>query len=199
MMSKAYEKIRDYYGVKVAERSQVPLINHINEGLTVLKMLSASTWTKDAFCLHPIVQNDADLRRNFVSLMSTEWDPRTIMYVMEYRNVANRGLLGGTITTSPIEPVNAMLIADKCQNRKDFRLYHKNSHPKSTQLEAYFTAWLKELGVTEGFYENAVKAMQRGEYTYEIYTSGPDLRPQKRKQRGGKTVLPNSQESTTQT
>lgn len=160
MISRAYEKIRDYYGIKTAERSGVPLINHINEGLVVLNMLSASEWTKEAYCLHPMVQNDVDLRKTFSDFMVTKWDHRVIMYVMEYRNVANRGLLGGTIKASPLEPVNTMLIADKCQNRKDFRLYHKDTHPKSVQLEAYFAAWLRELKISEGFYANAVKGMQ---------------------------------------
>lgn len=38
-----------------------------------------------------------------------------------------------------------MVLADKIQNRKDFRLYHKGKHKRSKQLSAYFDIWIEFL------------------------------------------------------
>ena len=49
-----------------------------------------------------------------------------------------------------------MLIADKIQNKKDFELYHKGSHPRSMELDHYFNNWLKRLNISEAFYAETV-------------------------------------------
>jgi hypothetical protein len=69
-----YKWIEDYYGDKVARRSstyftqnkltsesEVHLINHVDEGLYILKVFGASELAKRAFILHPLVQGDSDL------------------------------------------------------------------------------------------------------------------------------------------
>lgn len=88
---KAYQLIRDHYGTQTAERSNVPLINHIDEGLIVLHELNASSETIDAYCLHPLLQNDADLKANAIRVTS-EVDSLSVLLAMEYRSVANEHL-----------------------------------------------------------------------------------------------------------
>jgi hypothetical protein len=90
---------------------------------------------------------------------------------MEYRNIANASLsdivgydgsvigdhweckLKRPIKKSPIGPVNAMLIADKVQNYKDFITYHKDTHPRSVELDFYFKSWLETLLVPDQLFE----------------------------------------------
>ena len=85
-----YQLIKKFYGDRVAKRSQVPLINHIDEGLIVLKAIGAVETTKRAFCLHPLLQADADLQENYY--ISSFVDHHALLLAMEYRSVANEFL-----------------------------------------------------------------------------------------------------------
>ena len=152
-----YQLISKHYGDKCAKRSGVPLINHINEGLVVLTAIGAVESTKKAFCLHPLFQADADLQENYY--MASFVEPYVLLLTMEYRNIAN-AYLSDKIDTdqelklSPLLEVNEMLIADKVQNLKDFTTYHYGKHPRSNELDRYFTKWLEALGVTFKQYES---------------------------------------------
>jgi hypothetical protein len=158
--SPSFKLIQDYYGDKVANRSQVPLINHIVEGMEILTMIGADDYTKDAFCMHPLVQNDADFaaNKNWILYLDPEvYDPRILSFALEYRNVANQYLSHREIDTiddiklSPLLEVNQMLIADKVQNYKDFLIYHQATHPRSRELTHYFCNWLKKLNAVHIF------------------------------------------------
>jgi hypothetical protein len=148
-----YQAIAAFYANRTAARSKVELMQHIDEGLLILNDLKASDEAKRAYCIHPIVQNNE------------KHDIETTEYVYSlaevYRDKANAYLcrpetdyitsieqLPGVLGDIPLDCLH-MLIADKKQNQKDFRLHHKNTHPRSEQLEAYFILWLKYL-------ENAV-------------------------------------------
>ena len=71
-----------------------------------------------------------------------------LLLAMEYRRVANSYL-----STMPIEGfvgftddrIRLMLLADKLQNEKDFRLYHEGTHPRTVELREYFDNWIKVL------------------------------------------------------
>ena len=161
-----YKLISKHYGDRVAERSQVTLINHINEGLVVLDTIQASEHAKRAFCLHPLFQADADLEEN--AYMASFLDPQVLLLTMEYRSVANEFLsvrmddmevdevlsaygyeaAAEFIRLSPLEEVNQMLVADKVQNYKDFIKHHLGTHPRSGELEDYFNVWLNALDVS---------------------------------------------------
>jgi len=160
---KAHQLVSEFYGTRCALRSKVPLINHINEGLLILDALGEGIDTKQAWCLHPLLQADFELTNNWamVCAQMQQESPAAIMLAMEYRSVANNFLSDRIVTThhpvpaiqlSPIEPVNNMLIADKVQNRKDFITYHLGTHHRSAELDLYFSMWLKALGVTEDDY-----------------------------------------------
>ncbi len=150
-----YKLIKEFYSDKVASRSGVPLINHIDEGLEILIKLKASEDAMKAFCLHPLIQNDKDLADNF-SLIK-ECDSHVVALVMEYRNIANSWLSDKVllangypyhnteIKLSPLEDVNDMLRADKIQNYKDFLIYHKGIRPRSDELDYYFNRWIEIL------------------------------------------------------
>ena len=149
-----YQLIAAFYGQRKAKRSCVPLINHIHEGLFVLEHVGAPESALRAFCLHPLVQSDNDLEKNFQEVCSKS-SPKALGLAMEYRNIANQYLSLRTITDlsdialSPLTAVNQMLIADKVQNFKDFLLYHKETHPRSKELTEYFHNWLQRLGVSQ--------------------------------------------------
>ena len=156
--SNEYKLISNFYGDKVANRSQVRLMNHIDEGLVVLDSISASEDTMKAFCIHPMIQNDSDLKQN-AGLIAHYCKPYVVMLAMEYRSVANEFLSDkvspnlpiDAIRLSPLWEVNDMLVADKVQNYKDFITYHKGSHARSKELECYFEKWLAVLKVRESF------------------------------------------------
>ena len=151
-----YELIKSYYGSQKANRSGVPLISHIDEGLIVLEMIGASDWAKRAYCLHPMFQSDPDLIKNYNTDLGL--DQRVLINVMEYRYTANdylskRGISSlDDIRLSPLKDVNDMLIADKIQNRKDFELHHLGKHARSAELDQYFKNWLQKLEVSEEEY-----------------------------------------------
>eukprot|EP00755_Sulcionema_specki_P021091 Sspe_Gene.73501::Locus_44438_Transcript_1_1_Confidence_1.000_Length_1358::g.73501::m.73501 len=150
-----YEMVSRYYGDAVTDRTGVHMINHIDEGLFILNTIGASEDAKRAYCLHPVVQGDPDLATFFSSPGCLEAvDKRVLALALEYRNIANAHLSyhpegEDAFNLSPLPEVNDMLIADKIQNRKDFRLYHMASHPRSARLAEYFEEWLRKLGVGE--------------------------------------------------
>jgi hypothetical protein len=125
-------------------------MNHIDEGLVVLKAIGAGEATKRAFCMHPLFQADEDLQENYY--MASFVEPHVLLLAMEYRNTAN-AYLSDKIDTdqplklSPILEVNEMLVADKVQNHKDFITYHIGTHPRSDALYRYFEKWLKALDI----------------------------------------------------
>lgn len=144
-----YQIIKDYYGTRTAQRSGVPLINHIDEGVEILRMIDASENTIRAYCLHPILQNDTDLRNNRELVKNVNYE--VLILTMEYRKTANAYLSYRTIKSideielSPLDEVNQMLWADKLQNKKDFMKYHFGKHHRSSELDLYFNNWVQRL------------------------------------------------------
>ena len=146
--SKAYKLIEEYYGNKVAERSGVPLMNHINEGITILNSINADQITIDAYCLHPILQSDESFNNNYQNVDFTGISSASIILAVEYRRVANSYLSRATIDQCvgfTNNKMKQMLYADKVQNEKDFRLYHEGKHERSKELREYFDNWLNKL------------------------------------------------------
>jgi hypothetical protein len=171
-----YQYISEMYGNDCAKRSGVPFMNHIDEGLAILHWIGASLEAKKAYCLHPIYQTDEtfsvygkkDMRDKNVFGISAN----VIVNSVEYRHVANNYLSTREIKSlddiklSPLKDVNDMLIADKIQNRKDFELYHEDTHPRSKQLAQYFRNWLEKLGISEDQYQEYKKKLMLDEIAY---------------------------------
>lgn len=149
--------IKEFYANRTTKRHAIPLMDHIEHGVKVLKELGASDAATAAFALHPMFQDDEALQENELVLHAL--DPFVVALVMEYRNIANQGLRGKTPPSEisiPLVEVRQMLIADKVQNRYSFLKYHKNTHPHAAVLNDYFDAWLAALGVDAARYESLV-------------------------------------------
>lgn len=154
ILDRHYQLIKSHYGNKIANRSKVPYINHIDEGLIILHYIDATDDAKAAFCMHPIFQIPPSLKeidRKYLEQV----DKYVLMLAMEYRNKANAYVCrprtdGYGVEDLPVmvlPDVTAMLIADKVQNYKDFILYHSLSHPRKHELNRYFNMWLYQLGI----------------------------------------------------
>lgn len=151
-----YQRIEKIYGNGKAQRTQMFFMNHIDEGIIILQKLNKSAAAKAGFCLHPLTQMDKELSEN-LHILAKEADPYYLSLSLEYRNIANQYLSRRSIQSlddivlSPIVEVNDMLIADKIQNYKDFLLYHKGTHPRTNELDAYFNNWLDKLDCRDCF------------------------------------------------
>ena len=152
MSDPCYQLIESIYQDRRAHRSQCFLMNHIDEGLVVLSGLQASLAAKQAFCLHPLVQMDEDLRHHEHLLEGLP--SRAVALALEYRHIANGYLSQRTIESledirlSPLIEVQQMLVADKIQNYKDFIGYHFTTHARSHELWIYFHRWFARLGLS---------------------------------------------------
>jgi hypothetical protein len=149
--SKEYDVIGLFYGQRTATRSGVLLINHIHEGLMILDVIGSSELAKDAFCLHPIVQNyeDVDVSWSDALKLAEEYRDRANAYLCRPENdhiktISDISNLVGKMS----KDCRDMLYADKIQNRKDFMLYHLN-HKRANQLQAYFDLWINYLNSNE--------------------------------------------------
>lgn len=158
--------IERYYGDQRAERTGIPYIQHIYEGLIILDLIGASEAAKQAYCLHPIYQ----LKKNVIEIPIVGqkgylFSATAVMYAKEYARVANNYLCkkhykseDDEVALSTMHEVNHMLIADKVQNRKDFEVYYESQEDKETfdrseNLSQYFKNWLKALDVSEEKYQ----------------------------------------------
>ena len=146
--------VEAFYANKRARRSGVPLLFHIYEGLAILEAIGASALAQRAYCLHPLLQADADLAANLSDVARALVGEPDAAYVMalslEYRLTANRYLShiplpSKGVPLSVLPEVNQMLVADKVQNNRDFLFYHQGWHPNSIRLAQYFQDWLKAL------------------------------------------------------
>ena len=125
-------------------------MNHIHEGIAILQALDADEYTQAAFAIHPITQCEENYK-NFI--------PSGVSHLVkelaeEYAIKANSYLCKPeTFYVSTMDDVYElvgdmsyeciqMLYADKIQNRKDFELYHKKTHPKTKELAKYFNLWI---------------------------------------------------------
>ena len=168
-----YQMIQSFYENERSERSNLFLMNHIDEGLFVLKKIGASENAMKAFCLHPIFQADIDLSINYGTVDYSKVDPKVIVLAMEYRSVANEYLSKRFVSSledirlSPLKEVNDMLVADKVQNYKDFLLHHAENHPQAKELDEYFKNWLKKLNVSIDFFDELKATISIGQTRVE--------------------------------
>lgn len=143
-----YLTIEEFYGNKRTERSNVPLIKHIHEGIGILINIGASIEALRAFCIHPIVQNnyDIDLSWSNVLPLAEEYRDKANLYLCrpETDHIDNIDTLSELLGDISYDCI-CMLYADKLQNQKDFIKYHKDTHPRSKQLDKYFKLWLEYL------------------------------------------------------
>lgn len=162
----AMKLITEFYGEDKAERTGIPYIQHIHEGVKILEELNADEHIIDAYCLHPIYQMlDNPDDHPLIVEYGANLDEHTVKLAKEYKKTANAYLCkphyrsaDDKIMLSPYSEVNVMLVADKVQNRKDFETHYepqenKEVFARSNNLAQYFRNWLQVLGVTEKEYE----------------------------------------------
>lgn len=156
-MEYEYSLIKSFYGDRRARRSGVRLMQHIDEGIEILTELGAKDYAKAAYCLHPILQGDAEYTA-YIDIIAN--DPKVshvaLTFALDYRRAANAYLCkpetdawGIPEIAEAVGPLlidlRHMLIADKRQNQKDFLLYHSATHPRREELTRYFNNWLEYL------------------------------------------------------
>lgn len=167
MHDACYTAAVNFYGNRRAARSDQFYMNHIDEGLFILREISASGRARSAFCLHPLVQMDGDLQQTWKNGTFPRHGAPAMLLAMEYRWVANNHLAKvhepKIPQLSPLEDVNDMLIADKIQNRKDFELYLRGREDvaNSDRLDEYFQEWFVSLGISEEFYQHICAEIDR--------------------------------------
>ena len=150
--SAEYDLIYQYYRDRAAERSGVPLMQHIDDGIEILRSAGCEVTTALAFAIHPLVQDDQVLQEH-IEALRTQCRPSVLIYAMEYRSVANAYLSHckiddiEEIRVSPLAEVNWMLVADKLQNFRDFMKYHANTHERALELAGYFFNWKDRLSI----------------------------------------------------
>jgi len=155
--SPAYKLVQDFYGDIRAKRSKVPYIYHIDEGLAILNYLGASYNTKEAFCLHPILQMDKDFNEN-KDMDFSGIETEAIILAMEYRRTANSYLSKShpsKFVGFSCPEIREMLIADKVQNYKDFIKYQKDTSG-NIELFEYFNYWFELLKVDYSLLTTAI-------------------------------------------
>jgi hypothetical protein len=164
--TREYRAVAQLYANRTARRTGVPLMNHIDEGIAILATSDARDVALRAFCLHPLLQDDRGLVEAFPRLTQLTDSVQVLTLALEYRRVANLGSHHRAIAAlddlelSPLREVNQMLAADKIQNRKDFVLHHRGSHPRTAELDRYFQLWLQKLGVTDQEFADHFVALQ---------------------------------------
>lgn len=163
-----FQAIVRWIRYKKQNRSGVPYIDHIREGLIVLDIIGASEAASRAFCLHPFVQADEDLTANWAKM--SEFDGRIVALAMEYRRVANSYLSYHEVEERAVEDIELgplidvfhMLVADKVQNYKDF-LRFQDRYPNAELLDRYFKKWLERLGISDESFDELREAIAEGE------------------------------------
>lgn len=181
----AFEAISQLYGDRKAERSNLPLMNHIVEGLAIMAAHAPGEPylfdAMQAYCLHPMLQTDEALQENHHQMRFHA--PHAVLFAMEYRWRANSWLSDkvrhhngmNVVTGRPnpggISAVQLMLVADKVQNYKDFFTHHSETHLRAPELKIYFREWLAALGIDNADFEYLKEEATKGLEEYRALHS----------------------------
>jgi len=138
-----YEEITRHYGDARAKRSGLYYMNHIDEGIAILRKFGVEDYVLKAWMLHPLFQVDLENfhKRNYGGL---KLDMEVVMMAMAYRETANSYLPRNVRDKVPevkVKELHLMLLADKIQNAKDCRR-NPNIEPwREDGLALYFGKW----------------------------------------------------------
>ena len=150
-----YQIIRQYYGPRKAQRSGLPYMKHIDDGIKILEAIDASQTAIEAFCIHPIVQEDDYLCSTLNGVLFDDIPGNTLATAFLYREIANSYLSNKELNVAEHREleeklqkhidVQHMLVADKVQNKFDFMNHHYEIHERSDELLEYFNTWIDDL------------------------------------------------------
>lgn len=171
-----YGLVEQHYGDRRAARSGELYINHILEGLAILRgsglySTELEQRVMEAYALHPLFQADNELVNLYMQRGTDEYpapvrkalnslDYQVMILVLEYRQFANAYLATRDINSitdiamPPIKEVRAMLAMDKIQNYKDFLRHHSLTHPNRDRLDQYFRNWLERLEIPMDYFND---------------------------------------------
>lgn len=153
----AYSLISEEYKNKFSNRGKIPYINHIYQGLGILKLLNSDLDTKKAFCYHPIIQSGKTLDVNDYA----------VTLANDYSKIANKFLrseykkydlydikeLQGELVYQ--SEVREMLIADKIQNYHSF-MKNRMFFAEKDDIKEYFLWWFDVLKISHVFLNKAI-------------------------------------------
>jgi hypothetical protein len=159
---KEYGLISQYYGDRRANRSGVLLMDHINEGVALLRWhLNAPLAAQLAFCLHPIFQDDD----TYFKFNPMGCNAEAVGLATEYRRTANAYLPKHAPRIPQLSyhrDVNTMLIADKIHNRWQFEKHLQGKIENSDRLDQYFKEWFMALNIYDDMYINLSSELDKG-------------------------------------
>jgi hypothetical protein len=148
MKTDPYRVIQKEWSQKTDSKGS-PYMWHIDMGLAYLISQGASDAVKVAWCIHPLVQDNKDLKRNYKKMLGCLTN-EAVMLVIEYRHQANWFSTHSTLNKAPkknlLSEIILMLKADKLQNAWNLHTYRKD-HKNYKELTAYFNIWFSALNI----------------------------------------------------
>lgn len=149
-----YWLVSEFYKDKKAQRSGLPYIKHIDDGINIMVNRKNSEVAIRAFTIHPLLQANKDYDNNIVRVAENV-HPWVLSHTLEYCKVANAYLAkdykgpDDVVEIAVRSATNDMLIADKLQNYQDLAVYN-SGHPNYNNLRNYFMNWFRALGILVG-------------------------------------------------
>lgn len=135
---------------KISPRTKQPFMDHINEGLLILRKIGVPQFVEAAWCIHPLLQKDEWIRSG--CFLVKDLPPDVICLTMEFRMVANQ-IRPDDCRASRALPFGAwpkaikmMLIADKIQEWHSYTVYKRHfTEAEINDVTLYFDEWLSKI------------------------------------------------------
>jgi hypothetical protein len=168
----SYQAISKHYAGKTAQKSGLPYMNHIDEGMRILDRIFQTQVVdahgdilRGAWCIHPMVQEDSALTDKNTRALLVGVESSVLIHAMEYRAMANSYLsyhrIDQPIYESPLPGITELLLVDKIQNYKDL-WNHNPEHERFGELVQYFNRWfywLKPAWSTTSTWHNTLREL----------------------------------------
>ncbi len=146
--SPQYKIVQDFFGDQRDERSGVLLMNHIDEGIAVMRALGAPDTAIRAFCLTPLqFTSRNDIIINFHKIF------KELNGVIDGIDSSNLALdYRALVDTNPVKvstdnDVNLMLAGAVIQRKKDLLVHNWDHQANPEATRERFDQWIAALGI----------------------------------------------------